>query len=64
MTQKRINELNKPIKHMRQVNYNVPKSSPKQRKPLLDRIMLNPMSIALCVYLGIILMIVLLTIKI
>ena len=63
MKQKRINELNKPIKHMRQVNYNVPQSSPKQRKPLLDRIILNPMSIALCVYLGITLMIILLTIK-
>jgi hypothetical protein len=64
MTQKRINELNKPIKHLRQVNYNVPKSAPKQRKLLFERIMLSPMSIALCVYLGIILMIVLLTIKI
>jgi hypothetical protein len=64
MTQKRINELNKPIKHLRQVNYNVPKSAPKQGKPLFERIMLSPMSIALCVYLGIILMIVLLTIKI
>ena len=63
MTQKRINELNKPIKHMRQVNYNVPKSAPKQGKPLLDRIILTPRSIALCVYLGIILMIILLTIK-
>ena len=55
MKTKRINELNTMFK--------APKNAPKQRKPLFERFILHPMTIALSVYLFIILSTIILTLK-
>ena len=55
MKQQRIKELNTMFK--------TPKNAPKQRKPLIERFVLNPMTIALSVYLFIILSTIILTLK-
>ena len=55
MNQQRIKELNTMFK--------VPKNAPKQRKPLYERFILHPMTIALSVYLFIILSTIILTLK-
>ena len=55
MKQQRIKELNTMFK--------VPKNAPKQLKPLFERFILHPMTIALSVYLFIILSTIILTLK-
>ena len=55
MKTKRIQELNTMFK--------APKNAPKQRKPLFERFILNPLTVALSVYLFIILSIIILTLK-
>ena len=51
MKQQRINELN------------APKNAPKQRKSLIERFVLHPMTVALSLYLFIILSTIILTLK-
>jgi hypothetical protein len=55
MKTKRIKELNTMFK--------APKNAPKQRKTLIERFVLHPLTIALSVYLFIILSTVILTLK-
>jgi len=55
MKTKRIQELNMMFK--------APKNASKQRKPLFERFVLHPMTIALSVYLFIILSTIILTLK-
>ena len=55
MKTKRIQELNRVFK--------APYKTPKQRKPLFERFVLHPMTIALSVYLLIILSTIILTLK-
>ena len=55
MKTKRIQELNTMFK--------APKNAPKQRKPILERFVLHPLTIALSVYLFIILSTIILTLK-
>ena len=55
MKTKRIQELNTMFK--------APKNAPKQRKPLFERFILNPLTVALSVYLFIILSTIILTLK-
>jgi hypothetical protein len=55
MKTKRIQELNTMFK--------APNKAPKQRKPLFERFVLHPLTIALSVYLFIILSTVILTLK-
>ena len=55
MKTKRIQELNTMFK--------APKNASKQRKPLFERFILHPMTVALTVYLLIILSTIILTLK-
>lgn len=55
MKTKRIQELNTMFK--------APYKAPKQRKPIFERFILNPLTVALSVYLFIILSTVILTLK-
>ena len=55
MKTKRIKELNAMFK--------APKKAPNQRKPLFERFVLHPMTVALSVYLFIILSTIILTLK-